>query len=138
MKETLMKFVLQERGQHHWPSGPSAIPDTWLDVLYSRIFSALNPSDNHLVSVLADEGKCKVWSHEENQVAHKGDHLGLIWFGFTREERMEKVNASSLCLQNVNQAAHKRDHLGLGFSCLQACLFRTVRITLRRLMITSY
>ena len=59
--------------QDHQPS----LTHGWM----SRIFSALNSSDNHLVSVLADEGKCKVWGHEENQVANKGDHLGFVWFG---------------------------------------------------------
>ena len=77
--------------------------------------------DSHLVSVLADEGKCKVWSHEENQVGNKRDHLGLIWFDFT--------NASSLCVQNVwshveNQVAHKGDHLGLGLVLLGSLSFQ--------------
>ena len=53
--------------QHHQPALAS------LAVLWvGRII------DNHLVSVLADQGKGKVWSHEENKVPHKGDHLGLI------------------------------------------------------------
>ena len=59
--------------------------------------------DIHLVSVLADEGKCKVWSHEENQVGHKGDHLGLIWFDLT--------NASSLSVQNEENQVGEGDHL---------------------------
>ena len=36
--------------------------------------------------MLADEGKCKVWSHEENQVGNKRDHLGLIWFDLTKDD----------------------------------------------------
>ena len=58
--------------------------------------------------MLADKGKCKVWSHEESQVAHKRDHLRLIWFDFT--------NASSLSAEIAeNQVDHKGDHLGLSF-----------------------
>ena len=69
--------------------------------------------------MLADKGKCKVWSHEESQVAHKRYHLKLIWFDFT--------NASSLSAQNAeNQVDHKGDHLGLSFQH---------RIKLRMLMI---
>ena len=31
-----------------------------------------------------------MWSHEQNQVAHKGDHLGLIQYGFTIREDLPK------------------------------------------------
>ena len=45
---------------------------TWMYVCLDKKFGG-----NHLVSVLADKGKCKVRSHEESQVDHERDHLGL-------------------------------------------------------------
>ena len=85
---TWTKFVLQERARHHWPSAPSASPGIVL--WFGRII------DNHLVSVLADQGKGKVWSHEENKVPHKGDHLGLIWM-FQSSEQLEWARILRLC-----------------------------------------